>query len=260
MILSASELALLPFELATAPNGFPGSGQALLLQSQLPLCITREVRRVNNEKLPWLGKQPRILFAAASPPGVGAIPLESHLLALRKVIDPWLSYYDESDPEALRKALDPHLVVCPQATVDQIQKACAGGDITHVHILAHGMAFSDAGDERFGLALHDARNPAGIPSVDGVRLAALLRTPDRQGGISGPSVVTIASCESANQGAVLGAGASVAHAVHEAGVPLVVGSQFPLSFAASVLMVECLYELLWGKDPHPAARCRHAVE
>jgi hypothetical protein len=28
LILSASELALLPFELATAPNGFPGSGQA----------------------------------------------------------------------------------------------------------------------------------------------------------------------------------------------------------------------------------------
>jgi len=138
----------------------------------------------------------------------------------------------------------------PQATVDQIQRACAAGDITHVHILAHGKAFSDAGDERFGLALHDVRNAASIDVVDGVHLAALLRTPDRQGGISGPSVVTIASCESANQGAVLGAGASVAHAVHEAGVPLVVGSQFPLSFGASVLMVECLYEeLLWGKDP-----------
>jgi hypothetical protein len=250
LILSASELALLPFELATAPNGFPGSGQALALQSQLPLCITREVRRVNNEKLPWLSKRPRILFAAASPPGIGAIPLESHLLALRKVIDPWMSHYDELDSAALRKELERHLVVLPQATVDQIQKACAGGDITHVHILAHGMAFLDAGEERFGLALHDARNAATIDVVDGVRLAALLRTPDRHGGVSGPSVVTLASCESANQGSVLGAGASVAHAIHEAGVPLVVGSQFPLSFAASVLMVEVLYEeLLWGEDP-----------
>src|SRR6185436_13543700 len=29
LILSASELALLPFELATAPSGFPGAGQPL---------------------------------------------------------------------------------------------------------------------------------------------------------------------------------------------------------------------------------------
>jgi hypothetical protein len=34
LIISSSELALLPFELALAPNGFPGAGQSLLLQSQ----------------------------------------------------------------------------------------------------------------------------------------------------------------------------------------------------------------------------------
>src|SRR5215211_7779481 len=32
LIISSSELALLPFELALAPAGFPGSGQHLLLQ------------------------------------------------------------------------------------------------------------------------------------------------------------------------------------------------------------------------------------
>ena len=46
LIVSASELAILPFELAISPNGFPGAGQSVLLQSQVPLCITREIRRV----------------------------------------------------------------------------------------------------------------------------------------------------------------------------------------------------------------------
>src|SRR5437660_6333534 len=34
LIISSSELALLPFELALSPPGFPGAGQQLLLQSQ----------------------------------------------------------------------------------------------------------------------------------------------------------------------------------------------------------------------------------
>src|SRR6476660_7468810 len=40
MIVSASELALLPFELAISPNGFPGEARSLLLQTNLPICIT----------------------------------------------------------------------------------------------------------------------------------------------------------------------------------------------------------------------------
>jgi hypothetical protein len=62
--------------------------------------------------------------------------------------------------------------------------------------------------------------------------------------------VTLASCEGAKGGSVVGAGASIAHALHEGGVPLVVAAQFPLSFPASVLMAEVLYNgLLWGTDP-----------
>src|SRR5215469_1058068 len=59
LILSANELALLPFELANAPNGFPGAGQSLVLQSQLPLVITREGRRVSNRFSHWK-KKPKI--------------------------------------------------------------------------------------------------------------------------------------------------------------------------------------------------------
>jgi hypothetical protein len=66
-------------------------------------------------------------------------------------------------------------------------------------------------------------------------------------------VVTLASCESANQGTLIGAGSSLAQALHMAGIPLVVGSQFPLSMPASVLLTKHLYrELLMGADPRQA--------
>ena len=49
---------------------------------------------------------------------------------------------------------------------------------------------------------------------------------------------------------VAGRGASIAHALHQAGIPLVIASQFPLSFGGSVRMVQTLYDgLLWGEDP-----------
>ncbi len=66
LVLGAQELALLPFELATSPNGWPGTGQPLALQTELPICVTREVRRVRPERIEWPAK-PRILFAFASP-------------------------------------------------------------------------------------------------------------------------------------------------------------------------------------------------
>ncbi|MGH8523504.1 MAG: hypothetical protein ACREXY_04605 [Gammaproteobacteria bacterium] len=89
LVLSSSELALLPFELTLAPNGFPGAGQPLLLQSQMPLCITRETRRVPEEFIEWPDR-PRILFVSATPRGYEAVPAGAHLLALRKALQPWI--------------------------------------------------------------------------------------------------------------------------------------------------------------------------
>src|SRR5262249_15101314 len=65
-----------------------------------------------------------------------------------------------------------------------------------------------------------------------------------------PTVVTIASCDSGNVGSVVIPGASFAHAVHQAGIPFVVGAQFPLSIEGSVPLTRRLYEgLLWGDHP-----------
>jgi hypothetical protein len=255
LVLSASELALLPFELVLAGNGFPGFGQPLLLQNKAPICLTREVRRVKDVTLSWT-PEARILFVCASPSGLPPVPAEAHLLALRRAVGPWIGYFDEDiqdSHEARRQQVDKCLHVLPQATIGAIQDACASGEFSHVHILAHGVARHDGFDLRFGIALHDEADPESTPDVvSGDRLASALRPlarPDRD-GFARPMVVTLASCNGANGGSVVGAGASVAHALQEAGIPLIVAGQFPLTFEGSVELVETLYDgLLWGADP-----------
>jgi hypothetical protein len=264
LVLSASELALLPFELSLSPPGCPGEGQPLLLQGLSPVCITRETRRVPETEVVW-PDETRVLFVVAAPAAVPAVPALPHLLALRRMLDPWVGR-----PEQLGE----HLTVLTHASLEAIAAACAGTAFTHVHILAHGCEFRDGYDTRFGLMLHRAGDPGGEADiVSGERLAAALRTPCRNssgaasaspsaspsasssassatGALVGPAVVTLASCNSGNVGSVAGVGASIAHALHEAGIPMVIASQFPLSFGGSVRMVEALYDgLLWGEDP-----------
>jgi hypothetical protein len=252
LVLSASELALIPFELSVAPAGFPGAGQPLLLQSQMPLCITRETRRVPEEFVEWPDR-PRVLFVYASPPGFPEVPYAAHLLALRQSMAPWIGSTTTDDPEARQKRVAPHLAVLPDASVNAIEDACRNNEFTHIHILAHGHERHDGPDVRFGLALHDPATPHGEADiVSGERLSTALRVSNRKehGKPSRPAVVTLASCNSGNVGTVVGAGASVAHALHEAGIPMVIASQFPLSFGGSIRLVEALYEgLLWGEDP-----------
>ncbi len=252
LIISASELALLPFELADSPAGLPGAGQHLLLQPQMPICLTREVRRATEEGVNWPDRKPRILFAAAAPPNVGDIPLEAHLLALRRVIEPWVRYFDVNDAKARSERVDEHLVFLPEASVEAIEAHCASSSFTHIHVLAHGIEIQEGHDKRYALALHNARNREQMDPISGARLATALRASDRTGadGLARPAVVTLTSCNSGNVGSVAGAGASIAHALHEAGIAMVVAGQFPLSFEGSVRLVEVLYEgLLWGADP-----------
>lgn len=249
ILFNANELALLPFELASAASAFPGAGQSLALQPQVPLCITREVRRAADLNVQW-PRKPKILFAAAS--AGGEIPVEAHLLALRQVIEPWMWHYDEEDTGEWQSRVDEHLTFLPNATVDGLLDACASGGYTHVHLLAHGVAMDRDLGRRYGLALHNSRDVSATDVVDGVRLATLLRpqVKGRLQELARPSVVSIAACDSGNVGSVIGAGASIAHALHEAGIPLVVASQFPLTFAGSVVLAQVLYEgAMSGADP-----------
>ncbi|MFZ6801265.1 CHAT domain-containing protein [Undibacterium sp. Di24W] len=251
LILSSSELALLPFELAIAPSGFPGAGQHLSLQPQAPICITRETRRIPEECLVW-PKRPKILFVFASPPGLDTVPAQSHLLALRQAITPWLALADDLSGDERSRIVAEHLGVIANATVQTLEQACASGSYTHIHILAHGVSLDTDYDQRYGLAFHSDSTEDGREIVSGERLATILRAPRlaEPGSFNRPAVVTLASCNGGNVGSVAGVGASIAHALHDAGIPMVIASQFPLSFGGSVMMVQDLYRgLLWGEDP-----------
>ena len=140
-------------------------------------------------------------------------------------------------------------VVLEKATLAYISRevtaaAAKGTPFTHVHILAHGAPLDET--DRYspvGLELHDE------DVISGRQLAtALIAVADR--GVNRPVVVTLATCESGKVSDVRTTDASVAHDLHDQGIPLVVASQFPLSVDGSVPFVERFYQgQLWGEHP-----------
>lgn len=250
LVLSPSELGMVPFEMAIAPNAFPGSGASLFLQPCSPITVTREVRRSTPLKVEW-DRPPRILFAFATPPGYAPVPAQDHLNALRRAIEPWVDIVDPGARDARLEKVKANLTVLPEATLEDIRRACAEADYTHVHILAHGAEYHDAGESRFGVALAGALDPSGADVVDGTRLAIALTARGNDGSTrSVPTFVSLATCDSGNIDSVLAPGGSIAHALHMAGIPWVVASQFPLWMRASTLATEILYGgILAGLDP-----------
>ncbi len=246
MVVSAEELAMLPFELAKNIAGTPGGEENWLsIQTATPICLTRRVRNVNTSLESWPQENIKILFVASS--AGGSIPFEQHLQILHKAIKPWLEPYAPDDKESLFKSTEKVMTILLNASIEDVDQACRKQNYTHVHILAHGMEDNKREDKPFGLAMRDKSNPGKIDVVSGRRFSAALH-PLKQH--KGPTVVTVASCDSAAISSVIYTGASFAHDLHREGVPLVVASQFPLTFSGSITMVELLYGgLLWGDHP-----------
>ncbi|WP_437723500.1 CHAT domain-containing protein [Sorangium sp. So ce861] len=249
LVLSATELAMLPFELANTPRGLPGEGLPLcLVQGTKPVIVTRETRRIRPRPPVW-PHNPRILFAHVSQAEVPESLVQAHLLALARALRPWTGWApDGMSADELAR----YLTVLPAASVRGIAEACADRAYTHVHVLAHGTDDVEphTGERRYALALHRDGSLTDMVPVSGAVLASALRA----GRHAVPTVVTLASCDAGNVGSLLIENGSVAHALHESGVSLVVASQLPLSMKGSVVMAETLYrELLSGADPRLAS-------
>lgn len=252
LIISGSELSLIPFELVESPIGYPGSGLPLLLQPETPIAITREVRRGRSVPVRW-NREPRILFISAAPAGMH-VPVREHVGALRRVLEPWITWKD--NPEERLTEVKKHLTILTDATLKDIKDACAATEYTHVHILAHGGGHKVGGQQQYGLVLAKQGDPNGAQVISGITVAEVLRTryKDRRGH-SEPLVVSLATCDSGNLGSVVAPGASIAHDLHVHGVPWVFASQFPLTKRGSIAFTEQLYEgLLWGADPRLLVR------
>jgi len=246
--LSAFELALVPFEFAIAPNGFPGSGSPLFLQSRVPVTLTREVRRDRPLPVFW-NRTPKILFAFANPGSLAPVPAQEHLEALRRAIDPWVKW--RQTPEERAKEVKSLITVLPDATLEQIRQACAEREYTYVHILAHGGPMQHGVDQQYGLALCVENNVSDIDMVDGEQISLTLTATASAGSTRHrPALVSLATCDSGNIGSVITPGASIAHHLHACGIPWVIASQFPLHMRASSIAAEILFKgLLRGEDP-----------
>ena len=256
IVLSGSELAILPFELSVAPDAMPGEGQELFLQSRVQIVPTREIRRSRplSTRLSDF-KLPKVLFAYAAP-GTD-VPYEDHLRAIRASLDPWVGKPDSAAPEdhaERRIELKKYLRVIPNASLHAIEALCEQERFSHVHILAHGDTYREAGQDRWGVALCSDTDPQRKHVVSGKRLAHALsvESTDRNTR-SAPFWVTLASCDSGNQGSVMVPGGSIAHDLHTSGIPWVLASQFPLTKSGSVRLTRLLYDRLFsGDDPRRA--------
>jgi beta-lactamase superfamily II metal-dependent hydrolase len=239
LTLSAAELALLPFELAEVPVG--SSGFAVAIQTRPPVSVTRHIRTVSSEGLSWPDR-PRILFASGNP---ALVPFEAHRQALLDAIAAF-RYPSRDDlrvsQDGRREDYGDLLTILVDPTLTDLHGACEAIAYTHIHILTHG-DLDMLSNESFGIVL---RGEQGNPDVvGGDRFVRAITRVGHQ-----PSMVTIASCDSGNVGSVIVPGASFAHAVHHAGIPFVVGSQFPLSKDGSVPLTARLYSgVLWGRHP-----------
>ncbi len=234
IVMSASELALLPFEASKLPVGEAAGSAWLAQRPRSPVCITRHIRSVAERGNTWPSR-PRLLFISGP-----RTPHEEHEKALREALAPWR---DGSG------SVDEWLTVLRDAEIDGICRevkrgATDGhGPYTHIHLLAHGAPFDP----------YDRHSPVGIELlgeiVSGKQLATALCLMDGA-GVRYPSVVTLATCDS---GAVLDVrtvDASIAHDLHDQGITLVVASQFPLTVEGSIPLVSGLYPLLL-KGEHP---------
>ncbi len=251
LVLSASELALLPFELTKIPIGPAEFAEGWLsLQVRVPVVITRRTRDTPDTRLRW-ALPPRMLFIAADPVR-DRLPFDVHRQAL---IDAMLPYMRASQLQSTvsdderREEFADALTILKNASFDDVVKECAQHRYTHIHLLAHGVADENVEERSYGLKLHPA--PGHDEVISGDRFASAFATLV-DGHIHRPTVVTLATCDSGNAGSVLIPGASLAHVLHQAGIPLVVASQFPLSMPGSELLVQELYPgLLRGDNPLP---------
>ncbi len=231
------ELAQLPFE--------------VLEQFNPNLIVTRRIRQ--SWPLPETvhENEPRVLFAWAEPtrkPGSRRrmeVPHERHGELLRSLLRDW---GDKAVVEVKNASM--------AALTDLLS---ANARFTHVHLLAHGVGPQSRGvaaGERIDLeqapppttclALENA--DASMDRVAPEQLAALFKNVPR------PETFAIATCHSAEIDPIR-SGSTVAHALHAAGIPIVLGSQLALTKSGSDVLIDTfLAKVIEGTDPRKALR------
>jgi CHAT domain len=230
LVTNAAELWAFPFEACYAAR------QEWLTDAARGVVLTRRIRSgFSDEVLPW-PERPRVLFAhAPTAPDLEAELVAAHAVALKSALSPWAA-----GPGTESQLL----AVSEVCSVDELIAARNAFKPSYVHLLAHGAPTRPdpllPDRTVWGLRF-------GYPGEAGVPPAAIAEALAPTDGV--PLVVTVAACDSANQAQILYSSCSVVQELHRLGVPVVVGSQLPLTKAGSVTLARKFYEhLLRGDD------------
>jgi hypothetical protein len=247
IVTQALELAQLPFE---------------ALEEEDPnLVITRRIRQ------PWPAPEvvyrtePKVLFVWAEPrKRAGSttrmtVPHDEH----RRQLDEVLGLWGGADGPAVTEV--------PHATRSKLRKVLAQNHgFTHVHFLAHGVPSLDPGASKRTRVNLKAKPPAPTCfALEKGREGTIDRCPPetlaklfKVGPL--PETFTAATCFSGKVDPVR-SGGTLAHHLHEGGIPIVLASQLALTKKGSVELIRNFLEpIIWGADPREAVRgCRDAL-
>ncbi|QFT71801.1 CHAT domain-containing protein [Ruegeria sp. THAF33] len=243
LVLSFDELTQLPFETLTIPDG-EGNKVHLGDHRAGKVILTRRIRGAEIQKSgPW-PIRPRVLFAwaAADAKGQRSEPEhKKHYDALRDAflhITPSRTFEGYTDVIPDAKSIITEL---KDASLHDIETACIeardeNAPYTHVHMLAHGVPIAKKHQNCtvYGVRLRGEDSISqDVSSEDLCKALSPM--------LSSCRAVTLAICDGGNETSLLEPGESLAHKLHEAGFPVVIGSQFPLTFGGSSIMVSSFY-------------------
>lgn len=235
LVTNANELWVFPFEACFEQH------PDWLEDEESGVVLTRRIRGDFAEAPAAWPAVPRVLFVHAPvTKDMEKGLVDGHVLALREALADWLTGQSDKDESLLQ--------VHEVTSAAELSRLRNEFKPTFVHVLAHGAATRREpwrpDRTTWGLRLGYEGEP-GVAPADVA--AALLPDAGR------PLVVTLAACDSANQAGSVFAVESVAQELHRCGVPVVVGSQLPLTKAGSLVLVRAFYErLLRGKDVRAA--------
>lgn len=235
LVTNAAELWAFPFEavFGLAPAWIAGPDRGVV--------ITRRIRNLSSNRFPAWPDVPTMLFAHAPvTKDLEASLVEEHVAALNEALAPWVTRQDAQTSGRLH--------VREVCSVDDLARARSEVAPTYVHVLAHGARVEQeralTHREEWGLRL----GYRGESAASARAVAQALYEPE--GSVV---AVTVAACDSGNQAGVF-ASASVIQELHHFGVPVVVGSQLPLTKVGSVALARTFYTRLCRSED-----VRHAL-
>ncbi|MCL6257477.1 CHAT domain-containing protein [Aquiflexum sp. TKW24L] len=254
LVATPLELAQVPFEFFPCPENISeGKKIPLLAHPDRIISLTREIRQETEANYSWPHK-PRILFAWAQPDPKMPVPHKEHQAVLEKMVShlarpkKTIAYPEPN--------LSEFLTTIPHASIEAIQQEILHGQkeerpYTHFHLLAHGGGqIKNAAVMEFRLLLCKNNTTDKIHRVPGESLAKAL-VPDNQK--LSPAVVSLSVCDSGNIGNTILPSGSVAYQLHQAGIPCIIASQFPLTQSGSTILIKTLFEkMVNGYDPRLA--------